>query len=111
VLDIGRATRLATRYQRKALEVMYPTCAIEHCNIPNVQCQPHHIRYWRADGTTDMHNLLPLCPEHHRCVHEGGWKLSLHGESRQLCVTYPDGRSLTSSPTDTARKDLLYDIS
>ena len=111
VLDIGRASRLATRYQRKALEVMYPTCAIEYCNIPNAQCQPHHIRYWRDDGTTDMHNLIPLCPEHHRCVHEGGWKLSLHGESRQLCVTYPDGRSLTSSPTDTARKDLLYDIS
>lgn len=111
VLDIGRASRLATRYQRKALEVMYPTCAIEYCNISNAQCQPHHIRYWRDDGTTDMNNLIPLCPEHHRCVHEGGWKLSLHGDSRQLCVTYPDGRSLTSSPTDTARKDLVYDIS
>ena len=111
VLDIGRASRLATRYQRKALEVMYPTCAIAHCNIPNAQCQPHHIRYWRDDGTTDMHNLIPLCPEHHRCVHEGGWKLSLHGDSRQLCVTYPDGRSLTSSPTDKSGKDLLYDIS
>jgi hypothetical protein len=58
-----------------------------------------------------MHNLIPLCPEHHRCVHEGGWKLSLHGDSRQLCVTYPDGRSLTSSPTDKSGKDLLYDIS
>ena len=92
VLDVGRATRLASRYQRKALEVMYPTCAIPQCCVPHSQCQPHHIRYWRDDGTTDMNNLVPLCSSHHRSVHEGGWKLSMHGTDRQLAITRPDER-------------------
>ena len=92
VLDVGRATRLASRYQRKALEVMYPTCAIPQCCVPHSQCQPHHIRYWRDDGSTDMNNLIPLCSSHHRSVHEGGWKLSMHGTDRQLAITRPDER-------------------
>ena len=92
VLDVGRATRLASRYQRKALEVMYPTCAIPQCCVPHSQCQPHHIRYWRDDGSTDMNNLVPLCSSHHRSVHEGGWKLSMHGTDRQLAITRPDER-------------------
>jgi hypothetical protein len=90
VLDVGRATRLATRYQRKALEAMYAHCAIPKCATPMAQCQPHHIRYWRDDGTTDMNNLVPLCSSHHRSVHEGGWKLSMHGPQRQLTVTSPE---------------------
>jgi hypothetical protein len=92
VLDLGRATRLASRYQRKALEVMYPTCAIPECAVPHSHCQPHHIRYWRDDGSTDMDNLVPLCSSHHRSVHEGGWKLSMHGPQRQLAVTRPAER-------------------
>jgi hypothetical protein len=92
VLDVGRATRLASRYQRKALEVMYSTCAIPQCCVPHSQCQPHHIRYWREDGTTDMNNLVPLCSSHHRSVHEGGWKLSMHGTDRQLAIIRPEER-------------------
>jgi hypothetical protein len=46
-----------------------------------------------------MNNLVPLCSSHHRSVHEGGWKLSMHGTDRQLAITRPDERSSCAGST------------
>ncbi len=100
VIDIGRASRLATRYQRKAIEAMYSHCAIPDCKVPIAQCQPHHIAYWRDEGPTNLNNLVPLCPQHHRNVHEGNWGLRLSASNRALTVTYPDGHVSTACPTN-----------
>ena len=107
VIDIGRASRLATRYQRKAIETMYSHCAIPDCKVPIAQCQPHHISYWRDDGPTDMNNLVPLCPHHHRNVHEGNWRLKLSLPNRILTVTYPDGHVSTASPTNSKPQERI----
>ena len=103
VLDVGRSSRLATVHQRRALESMHSTCAIPECLIPVGQCQPHHIAYWNSGGPSDMNNLVPLCTTHHRCVHEGGWKLSLDAESRRLTVRQPGSQHVRSALPDTAR--------
>lgn len=89
VLDMGRATRIATAQQRRALEAMHPTCAVPQCSVPVSRCEPHHIDYWVNGGPTDLANLVPLCAEHHRCVHEGGWRLHLVDGSRRVRVTVP----------------------
>ena len=94
VLDLGRASRLASRQQRQALEAMHPTCAIPQCQVPVGQCQPHHLTFWNSGGPTDLNNLIPLCATHHRCVHEGGWKLSLNTETRQVMVRQPGSNTL-----------------
>lgn len=94
VLDLGRASRLASRQQRQALEAMHPTCAIPQCQVPVGQCQPHHLTFWNSGGPTDLNNLIPLCATHHRCVHEGGWKLSLNTETRQVVVRQPGSNTL-----------------
>jgi hypothetical protein len=107
VIDIGRASRLATRYQRKAIEAMYSHCAIPDCKVPIAQCQPHHIAYWRDDGPTDMNNLVPLCPHHHRNVHEGNWRLKLTAPNRVLTVTYPDGHVSTACPTNSKPQERI----
>ena len=107
VIDIGRASRLATRYQRKAIEAMYSHCAIPDCKVPIAQCQPHHIAYWRDDGPTDMNNLVPLCPHHHRNVHEGNWRLKLLMPNRALSVTYPDGHVSTACPTNSKPQERI----
>ena len=93
VLDMGRATRLASRHQRRALEAMHPTCAVPSCSVPVAQCQPHHIDYWTMGGPTDLDNLVPLCDQHHRCVHEGGWRLTLNPSDRRVTVTQPGQRT------------------
>jgi hypothetical protein len=107
VIDIGRASRLATRYQRKAIEAMYSHCAIPDCKVPIAQCQPHHIAYWRDDGPTNMNNLVPLCPHHHRNVHEGNWRLKLLMPNRALTITYPDGHVSTACPTNSKPQERI----
>ena len=104
VLDLGRATRLASRNQRRALEAMYSSCAMPNCHVPVGQCQPHHIDYWNMGGPTDLKNLLPLCAHHHRCVHEGGWKLEIIGASRGLRVREPGRTAVTVSLPDSVRR-------
>jgi hypothetical protein len=88
-LYLGRETRLANRAQRRALRVMYRTCAL--CDTPFEHTQAHHVTYYGLEqGLTDIDNLVPLCSRHHHLVHEGGWKLYL-AANRVLTVTRPDG--------------------
>ena len=49
-------------------------------------CEPHHIEYWENGGHTDLNNLVPLCSRHHHAAHEGGWKLHLDPDTRELTV-------------------------
>ena len=86
-LDVGRAKRLATAAQRRALEAMYQTCAIDGCDRPFHHCSIHHIKYWENGGSTDLSNMLPLCSRHHHAAHEGGWQIHLEPETRILTVT------------------------
>jgi hypothetical protein len=88
-IDVGRSKRLATAHQRRALESAHETCAIDGCAVPFHHCSIHHLDYWENGGPTDLDNLIPLCSRHHHKAHEGGWKLSLDPNSRQLTVNYP----------------------
>ena len=53
-------------------------------------CDAHHVIQWARRGPTNLHNLLPLCNQHHHLVHEGGWRLELFAD-RRLIVRRPDG--------------------
>ncbi len=103
-LDVGRSTRLATRTQRRALEAMHSTCAIPQCTTPVAQCHPHHIQFWNVGGPTDISNLVPLCALHHRCAHEGGWKLSLNPITRVLTVREPGRSNVQRGAPESARR-------
>jgi hypothetical protein len=85
-LDVGKSKRLATTYQRRALAAFHETCAIDGCSVKFSHCEPHHIDYWENGGPTDLNNLVPLCSRHHHAAHEGGWKLKLNPETRELLV-------------------------
>ncbi len=99
-VDLGRATRLANRAQRRALRALYPTCAVPGCARDFNQCVIHHIRWWRHGGRTDLVNLLPLCIRHHHDVHDSGWHLHLASD-RTLTITLPDGTTMTTGPPRT----------
>jgi hypothetical protein len=96
-LDLGRASRVASRAQRRALRGLYATCAIPGCAVKYDNCKLHHVIWWEHGGATDLRNLLPLCERHHHCVHDRGWILSL-GPHRQLTVQTPDGQVMTTGP-------------
>ncbi len=95
-LYLGRETRLANRAQRRALRVLYRTCAL--CDTPFEHTQAHHVSwYGRHHGATDIDNLLPLCGRHHHLVHEGGWHLHL-APDRTLTVVRPGGHTSSHAP-------------
>jgi hypothetical protein len=94
-LLLGRETRLANRAQRRALRVLYRTCAM--CDTPFEHTQIHHVTWYTLDGLTNIDNLLPLCGRHHHLVHEGGWTLHL-APDRTLTITRPDGHTSTHGP-------------
>ena len=91
-IDVGRSKRLATVHQRRALEAIYPHCAIPDCEVTFDHCNIHHIEYWETThtgsggGPTDLNNMVPLCSQHHHAAHEGGWKLTLNPETRKLTI-------------------------
>jgi hypothetical protein len=94
-LLLGRTTRLANREQRRALRVLYRTCAC--CDVVFEHCEIHHIAWFDNGGPSDIANLLPLCFRHHHLAHEGGWKLALAAD-RTLQVTLPNGDVRVHSP-------------
>ena len=96
-LDLGRATRLASRAQRRALRGLYSSCAIPGCRSSYDRCQLHHITWWRHGGRTDLGNLLPVCSHHHHKIHDEGWAIEL-GLRRALTLRLPDGQVMTTGP-------------
>src|SRR6267378_6362562 len=91
VIDVGRAKRVITPAQRKALNARDGHCVWPGCDRPASWTSGHHLVHWIHGGTGDLPNLALLCYRHHWNVHEGGWQL----------VRQDDGRMLTIPPTVT----------
>ena len=98
VIGAGRTTRVINRRLRRALEHRHPTCAVPGCGATR-GLHAHHIRHWEDGGLTELHNLVLLCPYHHRLHHRG--LITITGPAHALKVTDEDGRLL--SPGSLAR--------
>ncbi len=83
-LDLGRAKRLFTPAQRKALLIRDQTCRAEGCDTPGTWCDAHHLNPWHTGGTTDLDNAVLLCPHHHHRIHDTGYRTDRlpHGDLR-----------------------------
>jgi hypothetical protein len=87
--DIGRRTSVWTAAQRRAIirrdhgHCRFVGCWRRTCDI-------HHYVHYEDGGPTAVHNGLLLCPQHHTCVHEGGFTIS--GQPNGTLTFYrPDG--------------------
>lgn len=94
-LDVGRASRTATRYQRRALIARDRAC--RGCGAPAPWCDAHHIRFWSDDGPTDIDNLVLLCRACHHKLHAGRWRLQRHPDNT-VVLTMPSGNRITRPP-------------
>ena len=90
VLDVGRARRLATAAQRRAIRAMHRTCVMPGCAIDVEQCRIHHVDPFALGGRTDLDRLVPVCELDHHRLHEGGWRLEIRPD-RVITITRPDG--------------------
>jgi hypothetical protein len=89
VIDVGRAKRVISGPQRKALNARDRGCVWPGCDRPASWTSGHHLVHWLHGGGGDLRNLALLCYRHHWKVHEGGWQL----------VRSDDGQHLTVPPT------------
>ena len=70
VVDVGRAKRLATADQRRALRAMHQTCAAPDCPVRFGDCDIHHLKEWNEGGADQPRQpdptLLQAPPPHPR---------------------------------------------
>ena len=83
-IDLGRAVRLATEPQRNALAVRDGGCVWPTCDTPPAWCEVAHIIAWAVGGSTDLDNMMLLCPFHHRCFDNDEWELQRIAGERYL---------------------------
>jgi hypothetical protein len=91
-IGAGRTTRTISRRLRRALEHRDATCAIPGCTATR-GLHAHHIQHWEDGGPTELHNLVLLCPYHHREHHKG--EITISGPADHLTVIDRDGKTLT----------------
>ncbi len=70
ILELGRAARLFTAGQIRALWQRDGGCTFPGCSIPAQWCQAHHVVHWIHGGPTDLSNGALLCQRHHSKVHQ-----------------------------------------
>ena len=71
VMAYGRARRLATAAQRRALAARDGGCVRPGCTVPADWCEVHHVIPWQHGGRTDLHNLALVCPHDHDALDRG----------------------------------------
>jgi hypothetical protein len=95
-LDIGRKTRAVPPALRRALQARDAGCRFPGCNHARF-VDAHHIRHWADGGDTSIDNLVLLCRQHHRLVHEQGFGVE-QTDSNRIRFTRPDGRVIEEHP-------------
>jgi hypothetical protein len=86
VIDVGRAKRVITGSQRKALRVRDGGCVWPGCDRPASWTSGHHLVHWIHGGRTDLSNLASLCYRHHWMAHDGGWQIIRSNDGRMLTI-------------------------
>jgi hypothetical protein len=80
-VSVGRSRRSVPPALRRLLEARDAgTCCFPGCERRR-HLQAHHRRHWAHGGETSLENLVLLCYQHHRVVHEGGYTVDGDAES------------------------------
>ncbi len=106
-IGAGRSTRTISRRLRRALEHRDRCCVVPGCGATR-GLHAHHVIHWENGGVTELHNLVLVCPYHHRLHHRG--VITITGPADRLVVTDAAGRELhggsLARPPTTPRPDV-----
>jgi len=104
-LNIGRKTRTVPTAIKRALIARDKSCAFPGCHHTRF-VDAHHIEHWSAGGETSLGNLMLLCSQHHKLVHEGGFAIERDYQNHWF-FKRPDGRAVPAC--GYRRQDTLDD--
>ncbi len=106
-IGAGRSTRTISRRLRRALEHRDRCCVVPGCGATR-GLHAHHIIHWENGGLTELHNLVLVCPYHHRLHHKH--VITITGPADRLVVTDSAGSELhggsLARPPTTPRPDV-----
>lgn len=89
-LNVGRASSVWNRAQRRAMTFRSPCCQWPGCEIPAPWCDAHHFVHWEYGGPTNLANGVHLCRRHHTFVHRHrDWTFTF--DLQRFRVFRPDG--------------------
>jgi hypothetical protein len=91
-LNIGRKTRTVPKAIKRALRSRDKRCVFPGCHHTRF-VDAHHVKHWSAGGETSLDNLMLLCSQHHKLVHEGGFAIERDYQNRWF-FKRPDGRAI-----------------
>jgi len=86
VLDVGRATRVFTAAQRRAILARDEVCT--GCGAPGAWCEFHHVVPWQHGGATSVANGRLVCRPCHRRLHERSSRGPAPARSRASPTTF-----------------------
>jgi hypothetical protein len=98
-MDIGRRSRTVPPALRRAIvDRDQGRCRFPGCTQRG-RLQVHHGQHWSRRGHTKKANLLLVCLDHHKVLHEGGWHVTGDADG-PLTFVDPTGRPMpeVSSP-------------
>lgn len=96
-VSVGRSQRTVPERTRRHVIHRDHGCRVPGCTQTHF-LEVHHIIHWLHGGTTDTHNLIALCPHHHRLHHKG--KLGITGNAdtpNGITFTDATGAPITTS--------------
>lgn len=112
-LDVGRAERLFTPAQTRALWLRDRHCTWVGCTAPAHWCDAHHLVHWADGGRSDLDNGALLCGRHHTVVHRdrlAGVVTEGHVVWNAEPGSYRPADHLTTISASANRRPVLLDL-
>jgi hypothetical protein len=100
-IGVGRSRTIPAAL-RAVVEERDAGCRVPGCNGRYVQL--HHLHHWETGGATETHNLVALCPQHHRAHHQCRLQITGSDADDRAGVTFTQqGRTLHDRPPPRPR--------
>ena len=91
-LDVGRKQRSVSTRLKRALLSRDRGCTFPGCHRTRF-VDAHHIKHWANGGESSLDNTTLLCTQHHRLLHEGGFRIH-RDQSGDVYFQRADGRAI-----------------
>jgi hypothetical protein len=91
-LGVGRKQRTVSTSLRRALYARDRGCTFPGCHRARY-CDAHHLRHWIHGGESNPDNMVLLCTDHHKLLHEGAFSV-VRAEDGSLRFFTADGRRI-----------------
>ncbi|MDJ0395778.1 DUF222 domain-containing protein [Rhodococcus sp. G-MC3] len=88
--------RTPSRLQLRALLMRDRCCVVPGCGRVRF-LNAHHVHYHSRGGETDLENVVMMCSEHHRALHDGYFTITARGD-QQFAFRHSDGREVLYAP-------------